>query len=117
MEPRHVLASVQAWIPGFHTLFTECGALLQASPSHLLISGFKDRDGHPLTSFRVGDEVLVSSAGGRVLPTRLSAIATTDRPQTVRGFEMDTWEHTLVTGGVVSHNVEPKQSSHIRHAR
>jgi hypothetical protein len=96
--------------PRLHTLFTECGAMLQASPDHLLISRFRDRDGQQLTSMQAGNAVLVSTTHGRIVPTRISAITTMERPQTVLGIEMDTWEHTLITGGIVSHNVEPKQS-------
>lgn len=91
--------------PRIHTLFSESGEALQASPSHLLLAGPGDRDGKPLESFRTGDEIMVfSHREERVIPSRLTAITTIDVPQDVIAFEVETTEHTFVTGGMVSHN-------------
>lgn len=103
--------------PKIHTLFTECGETLQASPSHLLIAGFGDRYGRPLASFAIGDEILVAVEENRIVPSRLSVITTIDMPQPVLGIEMDTWEHTLITGGLVSHNLQPKERDQSRTAK
>jgi hypothetical protein len=98
--------------PQIHTLYTERGDVLCASPSHLLISGHGDIHGTRLTKFKVGDTVLVyDTEFKRVLSTHLTGIHTSDVPQTVYGIEMWSDEHTLVTAGIVSHNSIIKDDS------
>ena len=98
--------------PQIHTLYTECGDVLCASPSHLLIAGHGDVLGTRLTNFKVGDTVLVyDNETRRVLPTHLTGVHISDVPQTVYGIEMWSDEHTLVTAGIVSHNSIIKDDS------
>ncbi len=96
--------------PQIHTLYTERGDMLRASPSHLLIAGHGDVHGTRLTKFKVGDSVLVYEPElKRMLPTHLTGIHISETPQTVYGIEMWSDEHTLVTAGIVSHNFVEKQ--------
>jgi hypothetical protein len=96
--------------PQIHTLYTERGDVLRASPSHLLIAGHGDVHGTRLTKFKVGDTVLVYDTELKsVLPIHITGIHTSDIPQTVYGIEMWSDEHTLVTAGIVSHNIAIKQ--------
>jgi len=91
--------------PAIHTLVTERGDILRASPSHLLIEGLGDLNGMSLRSFAAGDSILVYDRDtDAILPSRIAAIQISHVPQPVYGIEMCSKEHTLVTASVVSHN-------------
>ena len=95
-----------------HTLFAATGEMLQASPTHLLLNGMKDKSGKQVKDFNVGDEVLVySERNRRVEATHLAAVQIVEQPQAVFGFEMDTYEHTYLSAGLVSHNMVYKTLS------
>lgn len=92
--------------PAIHTVFTERGDVLRASPSHLLITGRGDVEGTSLEGLTAGDSVLVyDSQEDGIVGSRVTAVQVSGVPQPVYGIEMWSEEHTLVTGGVVSHNL------------
>ena len=105
LRPARVKAIHQLGAPHTITLFTHSGDFLQASPSHLLLAGLDDPDGTPVADLLPGDPLLVFSADlQRIVPTTLAAIQRDPHPQRVFALEMDTPEHTFLTGGIVSHN-------------
>ncbi len=95
------------------TFFTETGESVQSSPSHLFIAGPGDVLGTRASAFRVGDSLMVAGEAG----TRSSVITGVGRSQVAQEvviFELDTVQHCFVSGGVVSHNVHPKQATPAR---
>ena len=88
-----------------YALTAESGDVIQCSPSHPLIKGFGDIDGTPIELLEVGDKVLTyDEATGCVAETKTVAVERIKIWQPVILFEMDTFEHTFISGGIVSHN-------------
>lgn len=88
-----------------YALTAASGDVIQCSPSHPLIKGFGDIDGTPIELLEVGDKVLTyDEATGRVTETKTVAVERIKIWQPVILFEMDTFEHTFISGGIVSHN-------------
>lgn len=84
---------------------SESGDAIQCSPSHPLIAEFGDRDGTRAENFKAGDALLIyDEATGRIVEAKTIAVERIKVAQPVILFEMDTFEHTFVSGGVVSHN-------------
>jgi hypothetical protein len=87
------------------TFFAESGEVVQSSPSHLFISGPGDVRGTKAAALRTGDSFLVyNQEKARAVPSKITAIQTSDIPQEVVIFELDTVQHCFLSGGVVSHN-------------
>ena len=79
--------------------------MIQCSPSHPLIAGFGDADGTPVENLKVGDALLIhDKKKNRVVQAQTFAIERIRVAQPVILFEMDTFEHTFVSGGIISHN-------------
>jgi hypothetical protein len=98
--------------PEIHTLFTERGDVLRATPSHLLIAGKGDVHGTALGKFRVDDFVMVyDQFEDSAVLSRVTGVQVSRVPQTVYNFEMWSVEHTYVSANVVSHNMPTKQDS------
>jgi hypothetical protein len=89
-----------------YSIVAENGAVINCSPSHDLIEGFGDTDGKRAERFQVGDALLIhDQESGRIVETKTAAISYAEFFQPVIMFEMDTKEHTFVSGGIISHNV------------
>ncbi|MDQ3181149.1 MAG: hypothetical protein M3Q33_11580, partial [Acidobacteriota bacterium] len=83
--------------------------VINCSPSHTLIEGFGDRDGKRAELFKEGDALLVfDRASRKIVEAKTAAINYAEIYQPVIIFEMDTTEHTFVSGGIISHNQEQK---------
>jgi len=92
--------------PHIHTIFTERGDLLRASPSHLLIAGLGDVAGTSMNKFDTDDLLMVyDPVEDRAIQSKVTGVHVSDVPQAVYNFEMWSAEHTYVSAGVVSHNV------------
>ena len=90
---------------GVYSIFAENGAVVNCSPSHTLIEGFGDRDGKRAELFKEGDALLVfDRASQKIVEAKTAAINYAEIYQPVIIFEMDTHEHTFVSGGIISHN-------------
>jgi hypothetical protein len=90
---------------GVYSIFAENGAVVNCSPSHPLIEGFGDRDGKRAELFKEGDALLVfDRASQKIVEAKTTAINYVEIFQPVLMFEMDTLEHTFVSGGIISHN-------------
>jgi len=100
-----VASVVEVVAPGFYTFVAESGDVVNCSPTHALLRGYGDRDGTPAAQFKPGDPLLVRDAqSGRAIESPIISAAYVDLAQPVLLFEMDSSEHTYVTGGIVSHN-------------
>jgi len=94
---------------GFYSLTAESGDVVQCSPSHPLINGFGDKWGKKASRFREGDSLLVfEKKSKRIVEAKTIVVEYINVPQPVIIFEMDTTEHTFVSGGIVSHNLVAK---------
>ena len=90
---------------GVYSIVAENGAVVHCSPSHLLIKGFGDTKGKRAEVFKEGDPLLVfDRASGKIVEAKTTAINRVEIYQPVLMFEMDTAEHTFVSGEIVSHN-------------
>ncbi|MGI8542906.1 MAG: PqqD family peptide modification chaperone [Aridibacter sp.] len=90
---------------GVYSIFAENGAVVNCSPSHTLIEGFGDRDGKRAELFKEGDALLIyDRASRKIVEAKTTAINRVEIYQPVLMFEMDTAEHTFVSGEIVSHN-------------
>ncbi len=90
---------------GVYSIVAENGAVVNCSPSHLLIKGFGDTKGKRAEVFKEGDPLLVyDRASGKIVEAKTTAIGYVEIYQPVLMFEMDTAEHTFVSGEIVSHN-------------
>lgn len=90
---------------GVYSIVAENGAVVNCSPSHPLIAGFGDRDGKRAELFKEGDSLLVfDRASQKIVEAKTAAINYVEIYQPVIIFEMDTREHTFVSGGIISHN-------------
>jgi hypothetical protein len=90
---------------GVYSIFAENGAVVNCSPSHDLIEGFGDTHGKRAEQFKEGDALLVfDRASRKIVEARTTAINYVEIYQPVLMFEMDTKEHTYVSGGIISHN-------------
>ena len=95
---------------GVYSIFAENGAVVNCSPSHHLIEGFGDTTGKLAKQFKEGDRLLVfDRASGKIVEAKTTAINYVEIFQPVITFEMDTAEHTFVSGGIISHNQVGKQ--------
>jgi len=90
---------------GVYSIVAENGAVVNCSPSHLLIKGFGDTKGKRAEVFKEGDPLLVyDRASRKIVEAKTTAINRVEIYQPVLMFEMDTAEHTFVSGEIVSHN-------------
>ena len=88
-----------------YAITAESGDVVQCSPTHPLIAGFDDADGTQIDNFKIGDALLVhDQTKNRIVEAKTVAIERIQVAQPVILFEMDTFEHTFVSGGIVSHN-------------
>jgi len=95
---------------GVYSIVAENGAVVNCSPSHPLIEGFGDRDGKRAELFKEGDALLVfDRASRKIVEAKTAAINYAEIYQPVIIFEMDTAEHTFVSGGIISHNLINKE--------
>ncbi len=93
---------------GVYSIVAENGAVVNCSPSHPLIEGFGDTKGKRAEVFKEGDLLLVyDRASGKIVEAKTTAINRVEIYQPVLMFEMDTAEHTFVSGEIVSHNKNP----------
>lgn len=91
---------------GVYSLVAENGAVVNCSPSHDLIEGFGDSHGKRAEQFREGDALLVFDRQSRkIVEAKTAAINYVEIFQPVLMFEMDTTEHTFISGGIISHNI------------
>jgi intein/homing endonuclease len=92
---------------GVYSIFAENGAVVNCSPSHDLIEGFGDTKGKRAELFKEGDRLLVfDRASQKIVEAKTTAINRVEIYQPVLMFEMDTAEHTFVSGGIISHNLQ-----------
>ncbi len=90
---------------GVYSIVAENGAVVNCSPSHDLIEGFGDTHGKHAELFKEGDCLLVfDCASQKIVEAKTTAINYVEIYQPVLMFEMDTREHTFVSGGIISHN-------------
>ncbi len=90
---------------GVYSIFAENGAVVNCSPSHDLIEGFGDIHGKRAELFKEGDALLVfDRTSQKIIEAKTTAISYVEIFQPVLMFEMDTLEHTFVSGGIISHN-------------
>jgi len=95
---------------GVYSIVAENGAVVNCSPSHPLIEGFGDRYGKRAELFKEGDALLVYDLASRkIVEAKTTAIGYVEIYQPVIIFEMDTAEHTFVSGGIISHNLINKE--------
>lgn len=100
-----VKAKQELYAHEIYSVIAESGDAIQCSPSHPLIAGFGDVDGTPIENFKVGDALLIHDVEtNRIVEARTAAIERIQLAQPVILFEMDTFEHTFVSGGIISHN-------------
>lgn len=91
---------------GFYSLTTESGNTIHCSASHPLIEGFGDKWGKRTELFNASDRLLVYDEKlRRVVEAKTVRAECVRLPQPVITFEMDTAEHTFISGGIVSHNM------------
>ncbi|MFL6374812.1 MAG: PqqD family peptide modification chaperone [Pyrinomonadaceae bacterium] len=91
---------------GVYSIVAENGAVVNCSPSHDLIQGFGDTKGKRAELFREGDKLLVfHRPSGKIVEATTAAINYVEIDQPVLMFEMDSREHTFISGGIISHNV------------
>lgn len=90
---------------GVYSIFAENGAVVNCSPSHLLINGFGDSNGRRAELFKEGDPLLVLDVKSRkIVEAKTTAINYVEIYQPVLMFSMDSAEHTFTTDGIISHN-------------
>ena len=90
---------------GIYSIFAENGAVVNCSASHDLIEGFGDTIGKRAELFKEGDSLLVfDRPSQKIVEAKTTAIGYVEIYQPVLMFEMDTAEHTFVSGEIVSHN-------------
>ena len=100
-----VKAKQETYASEIYSITAESGDVLQCSPSHPLIRGFGDRDGTPVERFKTGDRLLVHDCtANRIVEAKTVRVERIPLAQPVILFEMDTFEHTFVSGGIISHN-------------
>lgn len=98
---------VQVW-----SLRTKGGYHLTGSPSHRVITGFKDGRGVPLSSLVPGDSVLVYNwEGERFSEDRVRSCRPLARLRHVIEIKLSGPEHTYIANGVVSHNLKQRESN------
>jgi hypothetical protein len=87
------------------TFTTESGEMVKSSPSHLFVSSPADTHGTPASTFQSGDSLMVLSRQlNRAVASKITSIHTSQVPQQVVMFEVNTVQHCFLSGGVVSHN-------------
>lgn len=88
-----------------YSIVAESGDVIQCSPTHPLIHGFGDWEGTSIERFKIGDALLVHDRKtNRIVEAKTASIERIQLAQPVILFEMDTFEHTFVSGGIISHN-------------
>jgi Coenzyme PQQ synthesis protein D (PqqD) len=88
-----------------YAITAESGDVIQCSPTHPLIAGFGDKDGTQIENFKIGNALLVhDKATSRIVEAKTVSIERIQVAQPVILFEMDTFEHTFISGGIISHN-------------
>jgi hypothetical protein len=103
--PGTVRRVVEFSAAGFFTFVAQNGGVVSCSASHPLIKGLGDIDGTQAEALRVGDALLVhDSSSSKMIESPIVSVSFTQVPQPVLLFEMDSAEHTYVTGGIASHN-------------
>jgi hypothetical protein len=106
-HPARVVSCHTFSAPQLLTFTTATGEMVQSSPSHLFIAGPGDTEGTPASTFRPGDSLMaLSRQSNRAVASTITAIHTSQVPQQVVIFEVDTAQHCFLSGGVVSHNKE-----------
>jgi hypothetical protein len=94
---------------GVYSIFAENGAIRNCSSGNPLINGFGDSNGKRAEHFKKGDALLVlDRTSQKIVEAKTVAINYVELFQPVIIFEMDTAEHTFVSGGIVSHNIREK---------
>lgn len=88
-----------------YLITAESGDVICCSPSHPLIAGFGDVDGTQVERFKTGDALLVHDREtNRIVEAQTASVERIQLAQPVILFEMDTFEHTFISGGIISHN-------------
>lgn len=88
-----------------YSVIAESGDVVHCSPSHPLIRGFGDWEGTSVERFKIGDSLLVHDIKtNRIVEAKTVSVERIRVAQPVILFEMDTPEHTFVSGGIISHN-------------
>lgn len=88
-----------------YSLVAENGAVIHCSSSHPLITSFGDINGKRADLFCEGDPLLVfDSESQKIVEAKTAVVNQVKIFQPVILFEMDTREHTFISGGIVSHN-------------
>jgi hypothetical protein len=96
--------------PQLLTFTTSTGELVKSSPSHLFIGGPGNLLGTRASEFEAGGSIMVfNPRQRRAVTSTVTSIHTSQVPQQVVIFELDTVEHCFLSGGVVSHNFPIKQ--------
>jgi hypothetical protein len=92
-----------------YSIVTETGQMVQCSSSHPLITEYGDMRGKAAHKFRTGDSIMVYDyAQSRAVVSKVSSWEYIDKETPVLIFEMENIEHTFISDGVVSHNIEQK---------
>lgn len=100
-----VKASQRLHATEIYTITAESGDVIQCSPTHPLIAGFGNADGKQIENFKIGDALLVhDQTKNRIVEAKTVAVERIQIAQPVILFEMDTFEHTFISGGIISHN-------------
>jgi hypothetical protein len=109
-HPARVASCHQFDAPQLLTFTTSTGELVKSSPSHLFIGGPGNLLGTRASEFEAGDSIMVfNPRHRRAITSTVTSIHTSQVPQQVVIFELDTVEHCFLSGGVVSHNRPIKQ--------
>ena len=91
-----------------YELSTDSGKTLRCSDSHLIMTG-DSSVGKRASELQLGDSILVHNPRlSAVVPARAVSLEVVVKEEPVVTFEMESVDHTYVSGGILSHN-KPKR--------
>lgn len=92
-----------------YTLIAEGGQSVDCSPTHPIITKFGDTFGKHMLKWKTNDSVLVYNEElQRIEESNVIGIEYVDVDTEVLILEMESDEHTYISGGIVSHNIAQK---------